>query len=614
MRNWILTAVFVLIQLGGFAQRNIIINDPTEAISIGREIEILEDEKGEYSFYDIYKRPEVDAQFTQSLQPSPNFGVTQSIIWTRFSITNKSSQKLYLEIGEPVLDSITVYRIDEKGQITQKKTGVYVPKSKRDFQTNLYLLDLNINPEQTCTYYIRIQNTLPLLFPLRVAPLKYFFEDNHPKDLMQGIYLGIMLVMAIFNFFIFWTVRSKEYLYYVLYVLAFAGFFSYNKGIAHEYLWGNAIWFNQFTSLFISGVICFGLLFAESFLNARKYLSSAYKTVRILMFAILFFLLANWLGMGAISTQILHSIAFIAVVYILFLAVYIWIQGSQAALFFLVAWSVMLVSALIFILQLSNILPSDNFTRNALQVGSALEVVLLSFALAYRINYYRLEKERYQAEVIQQLRENEMMRSRIARDLHDDIGSTLSSIGILSQVVENQIDNNPQSVKELVLRINESSQKVQRSLSDIVWTTRQTSNNFAEVLVKMKEFTAELFEPKNINYNFQADNLPEIKLSANKQYNFYLIFKEAINNIVKYAHATEVNIDITFEDSSLYLRISDNGIGFDEQTIKVGNGLGNMRKRAESLGGVISIYSIPKEGTDIVLKSPVEPILAKPTI
>lgn len=601
MIRWILLILVVFSSQFAFSQKEIVINNPNQALSIGGNVEILEDPKGIYSLYDVLKRPDVDARFIKSLQASPNFGITKSVIWSRFTVVNKSGQRLYLEIGEPVLDSITIYRVDQ-GTITHKKLGVYQHKTNRDIQTNLYLVDLELNSDQKCTYYIRIQNTLPLLFPLRVAPLKVFFEDNHPKDLMQGIYLGIMLVMAIFNFFIFWTVRSKEYLYYVMYVLAFAGFFSFNKGIGHEYLWPNALWFNHFTSVFISAVIGFGLLFAESFLDANKYIPSSYKTVRVLLSAIVFFLVANWLGAGAMSTQILHSIAFLAVIYILFLAIYIWIQGSQAALFFLVAWAVMLVSALIFILQLSNVLQSDNFTRNALQVGSALEVVLLSFALAYRINYYRLEKEKYQAEVIQQLRENEQIRSRIARDLHDDIGSTLSSIGILSQVVEYQIDKNPLSVKELVQRINESSQKVQRSLSDIVWTTRQTSNSFGEVLVKMKEFAAEVFEPKNINYHFQTENLPDIQLSANKQYNLYLIFKEAINNIVKYAEATEVNIEISFENSELRLFVKDNGIGFDESLIKAGNGLGNMRKRAESLGGSITILSRVGKGSFIELK------------
>ena len=261
---------------------------------------------------------------------------------------------------------------------------------------------------------------------------------------------------------------------------------------------------------------------------------------------------------------------------------------------------------MIFIMQLSNILPSDNFTRNALQVGSALEVVLLSFALAYRINSDRKERTKYQAEVIRQLQANEQMRSRIARDLHDDIGSTLSSIGILSQVVENQMGKSSDSVKEMVRKIGESSQKVQRSLSDIVWTTKQTEDNFDNVLVKMKEFTSEMLEMKDIFYNFNSDNLPDVRLSPSKQYNFYLIYKEAINNIVKYSNADEVTIDLNHQEDSLILNITDNGIGFDENNIKTGNGLGNMRKRAESLGGEIEIHSKHSEGTKIRLEIPVE--------
>ncbi len=588
-----------------FSQRKIIIQNPNEAQLIGRQIEVFEDKTASISFEKVSKSSDIDARFTQSIQPNPNFGVTSSVIWARFTLQNKSSQKLYLEISEPVIDSIDIFRIDANNKITHKKAGVYVPVSTRDFHTNFYLFDLNLNSEQTCTYYIRFQNSLPLLFPLRVAPLKVYFEDNHSKDLMQGIYLGIMLVMAIFNFFIYWTVRSKEYLYYVFYVFSFACFFAYNKGISHEFVWNNALWFNRFTPIFISSGVVFGVLFANSFLDVNRYLPIAQKISKILIILIIICLLFHWVGLGSLSIMLLHLFAFITVIYVLMIATYVWLQGSQSALFFLIAWSVFLVSALIFIMQLSNILPSDNFTRNALQVGSALEVVLLSFALAYRINADRKEKEQYQAEVIRQLQTNEQMRNRIARDLHDDIGSTLSSIGILSQVVENQIGNNSDSVKEMVRKIGESSQKVQRSLSDIVWTTKQTEDNFDNVLVKMKEFTSEMLEMKDIFYTFNTDSLPNVKLSPSKQYNFYLIFKEAINNIVKYSNADEVSIELSCQEEHLILNITDNGIGFDEKNIKSGNGLGNMRKRTESLGGEIKIDSKNQEGTQVRLKIPV---------
>ncbi len=605
MKDVILAFVWMFVlSFQAYSQRNVVITNPNEAYNIGREIEIFEDKTKIIPFKDISKRSDIDAYFVRSLQTTPSFGITSSVIWARITLQNKTTENLFLEIAEATIDSITFYKIGANNQVSKKKSGVYVPFGERDLKSNFYLYNLNLKAGEKATYYFRFQNSLPLLFPMRIAPLKVYFEENHPKDLLQGIYLGIMLVMAIFNFFIFFTVRTKVYLYYVIYVLSFAGFFAYNKGISHEFLWPNAIWFNRFTPIFISMGISFGLLFANSFLNADKYLPISEKISKVLISLVVIFLLFHWIGFGPISITFLNLVAFIIVMYVLVMATYIWMQGSEEALFFLGAWSILLVSALIFIMQLSNILPSDNFTRNALQVGSALEVVLLSFALAYRINRDRKEKDQYQGEVIRQLKANEQMRNRIARDLHDDIGSTLSSIGILSQVVENQIEKNPESVKGLVRRISESSEKVQRSLSDIVWTTKQIEESLDSVIVKMKEFTAEMLEPKNIDYTFHVSDVSSISFSPLKQYSIYLIFKEAVNNCVKYAQASEVEIAITCANDVFNIMIKDNGIGFDEVRVKQGNGLNNMTQRASSMNGSIKIYTKPQNGTRIELKVP----------
>jgi signal transduction histidine kinase len=605
MKDVFVTFLFIFtFVFHSYSQRNVVINNAEEAYSIGREIEIFEDKTAIIPFIEVSKRSDVDAYFIQSLQSTPSFGITSSVIWARVTLQNKTSQNLFLEIAEATIDSISLYKIDAKKQVQFKKSGVYVPFRERDLKSNFYLYDLGLKAGETATYYIRFQNSLPLLFPMRVAPLKVYFEENHPKDLLQGIYLGIMLVMAIFNFFIFFTVRTKVYLYYVIYVLSFACFFAYNKGISHEFLWPNAVWFNRITPIFISMGISFGLLFANSFLNAEKYFPISEKITKVLISLVIVFLLFHWIGFGPISITLLNLVAFIIVMYVLVMATYIWMQGSEEALFFLGAWSILLISALIFIMQLSNVLPSDNFTRNALQVGSALEVVLLSFALAYRINRDRKEKDQYQGEVIRQLKANEQMRNRIARDLHDDIGSTLSSIGILSQVVEYQIETNPESVKGLIRRISESSQKVQRSLSDIVWTTKQIEESLDSVIVKMKEFTAEILEPKNIEYTFNVSDLSAINFSPLKQYNIYLIFKEALNNSVKYAKATEVEITINTVNDVFNIIIRDNGIGFDEASVKQGNGLNNMTQRASAMNGSIKIFTKPQNGTRIELKVP----------
>lgn len=593
-----------LIFLEAFAQRRVIFDMPNKALAIGREIEIFEDKTASLTFEEVSKRPDIGAYFRRSLQINPNFGVTSSVIWARITLQNKTSQNLYLEIAEATIDSIAFYKIDATKKVSFLKSGTYVPIRQRDVETNFYLLDLNLAPQETSTYYIRFQSSLPLLFPLRVAPLKVYFEDNHPKDIMQGIYIGIMLVMAIFNFFIFFTVRTKVYLYYVIYVLSFASFFAYNKGFINEFIWSNAVWFNRFGPISISIGISFGLLFANSFLNVEKYLPISTKIAKILIALVFIIVSSYWLGLGRTSIILLNAVAFVIVVYVLVIATYIWMKGSEEALFFLFAWSIMLISAMIFIMQLSNILPSDSFSRNALQVGSALEVVLLSFALAHRINKDRKEKEKYQAEVIHQLQANDQMRNRIARDLHDDIGSTLSSIGILSQVVETQIDKTDFSLKKLVGRISESSQKVQRSLSDIVWTTKQTEESLDSVIVKMKEFTAEMLEPKNIDYTFSVSDISCIQFSPLKQYNIYLIFKEAVNNSVKYAQASNIEIAIFFTEEYFTIIVKDNGIGFDELNIKQGNGLNNMQERAKVMNGKIQILTKPQKGTLIELKVP----------
>jgi hypothetical protein len=133
MIRWVLLTLIILSSQFAFSQKEIVIENPNQALSIGNNIEILEDKKGMYSLYDVLKRPDVDARFIKSLQASPNFGITKSVIWSRFTLVNKSGQRLYLEIGEPVLDSISIYRVDH-GTITHKRLGVYQHKSKEIYK------------------------------------------------------------------------------------------------------------------------------------------------------------------------------------------------------------------------------------------------------------------------------------------------------------------------------------------------------------------------------------------------------------------------------------------------------------------------------------------------
>lgn len=572
-------------------------------LAIGKNITYFEDKLGRETIASIQHKPFVSP--TES-NKNLNFGVTSSVYWFKITIQNQSLQPLFLEIGEPVLDSITIFILRNKQLVKTKYAGIYVPWEKRDVQTNCHLIDLALPTHQTQTYYIRVRNTLPLLLPASVGSAQAFLEDSHSKDLLQGMYLGVMLIMAFYNLIIWFSTQEKPYIYYVLYTLSLGLFFAFNKGFAQEYLWPGNLDFNRYTSVFITAVIGGGLLFTDSFLEARKYLPQYSK---VILYCFLLIIVAslgvNWAQIGAWTTNLIHLEAIIAVIYIVFLAIYISWKGSKPARFFLIAWGFLLVGAIIFTMQLSGLVASNSFTKNCFQIGSILEVTLLSFALAYRINLYRQENEHYQEEVIKQLKDKEQIRKRIARDLHDDLGSTLSSISMLSQLADRFFEKDPERVYGIIKRIKDSSLRVQDHLSDIVWAARHIDEEFSKTVVKMREFAIEMLEPKNINCHFYTEDQPlPPDFLTNNRYDFYAIFKEAINNIAKYAQATEVEVVILVQKQVLILEIKDNGVGFDEKNIKKGNGLNNMQERAKKMNAILEIKPVLEQGTCVRLEIP----------
>jgi two-component system sensor histidine kinase UhpB len=212
------------------------------------------------------------------------------------------------------------------------------------------------------------------------------------------------------------------------------------------------------------------------------------------------------------------------------------------------------------------------------------------------INRYRiLNHTRRQVEI-------EKVRNNIARDLHDDIGSTLSSINIMSQVA---INENGNAVAQLQ-KISGHASRMMESMSDIVWSINPKNDSLEQVVAKMKEFTAEILEPKEIAYDFQvAPEILGMKLDVEKRKNIFLIFKEAINNAAKYSEGKTVHVTLTRGGNLFHLKVGDDGKGFSHNGIGTGNGLRNMAARAQAIGGMLEKESIPGAGTTIALQVPI---------
>jgi len=196
------------------------------------------------------------------------------------------------------------------------------------------------------------------------------------------------------------------------------------------------------------------------------------------------------------------------------------------------------------------------------------------------------------------------MRNAIASDLHDEIGSTLSSITVYSDIIQQKERDG--DLREIAGRISDSSRNILVNMSDIVWTINPQNDRFDNVLIRMKSIADELLGAQNKQLHFTAeDGLNDIKLQMNKRKNFYLIFKEALNNAVKYSNATQIWITVALQESRLHFTLRDNGCGFDAGEHRNGNGLNNMERRSRDLGGTIIIQSAPGAGTEIHLNFPV---------
>lgn len=217
--------------------------------------------------------------------------------------------------------------------------------------------------------------------------------------------------------------------------------------------------------------------------------------------------------------------------------------------------------------------------------------LLLMIAIVYAVYRYK----RNQQLRLQQIRDS------IATDLHDDMGSTLSSIRIFSEVAKKQLKDDQPQTYSLLQRISDNAAALSENMQDIVWAIRTGHDSMEELVTRMREFALRLCDARNIEFTAQVpESFTNSKLNLQQRRNLYLIFKEAVNNAVKYAEPTQVKVFLSSKPGYLKMEVIDNGKGFELSAVKKGNGIGNIEKRAREIGGTAVIAS-SSAGTNITV-------------
>lgn len=382
----------------------ITVTDNTGRTELGKNVLCLNPEK-EISI----EEASLSSGFIKNEHHIPNLGVTVNSVWFKFSVNNSSSQnKLLFEIAYPIFDEVELFVADGKGGFKSILLGEIKKFNDRKYKHPHYIFDLDVRPNTSQDYYLRIRSTEQIILPAFIYRPVSIWENVNQENLLIGIFIGIVLIMLLYNLFLYFSVRDVSYLYYVIYVF-FVGLTQTGiKGYTYQYLWPEHPDL-QLKSVVITSCISViaALFFTRNFLQTKLYARKANFSFIALLFlfsASILLTIAGFVQQGFLVMQIATTLSAVA---ILIISIVVMSKKYGPARFFFAAWSVLLTGAVIFLLKDYGILPYNNFTSYSMLGASAIEMSLLSFGLADRINILKKEKETSQALALSIAKENE---------------------------------------------------------------------------------------------------------------------------------------------------------------------------------------------------------------
>ncbi|MCP4129590.1 MAG: response regulator [bacterium] len=414
----------------GRGQQKVILTKDSNRYNPGLMTEFLEDKDGTIPFDDILSG-KYSGQFIRNTESNLNFGFTQSAYWIAFAVKNHNSgnSNWHLEVGYPHLDDITLYYPGRDGTYKTKTGSDKRPFKEREILYRNFIFKLNIEQGKESIFFLRIQTESSFQVPLTLWEPGAFIESANDELFGFGIFYGIMLVMILYNCFIFFGTRDKIYIYYALFIsTSMLGQMSLN-GLAFKYIWFD--WpgiMNETTLISLSISASFMGIFCRKYLNTKKNLPVIDKIFIILIAASLGGGLSSFLVPYYISAWLTVLMGIIPAFVALIAGIVSLKKGIPAARLFMPAWFLLLMGIILLSLTTYGLLPRTFVTIYTVPFGFAAEVILLSLGLAERINHMR--KERYiarelalssQKKMVEQLRENEKLKDEMNKGLEEKV-------------------------------------------------------------------------------------------------------------------------------------------------------------------------------------------------
>jgi signal transduction histidine kinase/serine phosphatase RsbU (regulator of sigma subunit) len=652
MMHFVISTIFILLGLvatPGLAADPvppISVLDPTELL--GQKVLYLEDPTGQETYESIQaKTPEA---WRTSTQKTPTFGFTKSRFWLKMQIQNPTSEAAlrYLEAEYSHYDEISFYvRSGADTQIFQM--GDLKNFSERLIPFRNFIVPVTVPAQSDIEVLISCRTSGPLFFPIQLWTPEGMMVARAQADHFAGYYYGLLIAMLSYNFFLLITTGRRFYLYYCLYIGGFVMFQASLHGFTFPLLWPNSPgWANLCVAFFLGLSLLWMCVFTRDFLETKTQIPRADRVIQLLMvISLAVMLLAVFVGY-AVAVRLGTVAALVSGLYLLGCSIYLLKRSYKPAYFYMLAFSMFLFGIVVNALKQLGVLPQTFFSEYAIQIGSALEVILLSMALGHKIRHEQVtagrkieslnesleeslnEVQKLNAELI----EKEKARTAFFHNTSHELRTPINGIlGFVQLIIQNRFGEVSQEVGQqlrkvhgiglsLLHQVNTILElaKSKKGQQDINWQYIDLDAVSSEVRYLMEglsfKYPATSWSLDN-SWSQSQDKAPSYIADRDK---LLAIMRNLVGNAFKFerpgaGNTVEVSLDFS-DGQNLVLTVRDRGIGLSAEQIPrifeefyqvqsdarrqyegTGLGMAIVKKFVEQWGGSIHVESEPGQGS-----------------
>lgn len=643
---------------GGFRADPFPLADTTLIYRLDDNVDVFLDSTNSFTITQV-----ADPGFDTYFRPSNGltFGYTESSVWLRLKTrTNNPSTAWYLEIPAPYVEYVDFYQLRADGLWEHAVAGYYRKQSEKVIAHTGHVLPLSFNERLENTVYIKIDGKGPKTFPLFVLEKAKFHEKVRIEDISYGLFYGILTVMFFYNLLLYLTLKEINYLLYIFTIVCTFVIFCSASGYGGRFIWPENPTLNFYAGRMSMGVLTiFFAIFTIRFLEVKQYSKAMYY---ILCSLIPLGVIANILVATDLVSSAGNRLISLATILFMSTGVLCRINGNKTATHFIAAWTIYFVGGLLLTLRNSGVLPFNFWTTHFVEIGGALQTIIIAFALGDQYRRFKKEKEdaqllalKIQQEATEELEVKVMVRTEQLSKAYEDLHDTLEKNKHQTEIIENKnaeldtffhrishdlrgpissllglsflakVDIKDPIALDYIDKQHQQVERLNHIISGLINLTKLSHGDLQKEKIDFHKMIDECIMSFNSLPNFDK---VAFKKQIEDNIDFYsewtllnAIVQNLIENAIKYSRTSSpyVNICVNSSPETVFIIVQDNGQGIPEHhqprifemffratrnSTGTGLGLYILKRSVDRLKGSIELTSEVGVGSTFTVKLP----------